>query len=124
MRTALASFLASLALTGAGFAVAESIEMPSGLSGYLHEVIMDESAETFRFRFVAPEFSKAGELEIVAADLEHLCAEIALPEVSEGAQIIISLADQPSEFGVAAPNVIQVFEAFRSESGRCIWEEF
>ena len=120
----LASFLASLALTGAGFAVAEPIEMPSGLSGYLHEVIADESADIFRFRFVAPEFSKAGKLEIVAADLEHLCAEIALREVSEGAQIIISLADQPSEFGVAAPNVIQVFEAFRSESGRCIWEEF
>ena len=124
MRTALASFLASLALTGAGFAVAEPIEMPSGLSGYLHEVIADESAAIFRFRFVAPEFSKAGELENVAADLEQLNAENSIPEESEGAQIIISLADQPSEFGVAAPNVIQVFEAFRSESGRCIWEEF
>ena len=116
--------MATLALAGASFAAADPIEMPSGLTGYLHEVIADESAELYRFRFVAPEFSKSTGLEIVAADLEHLCDEIAVSDVSDGAQIIISLADQPTEFGVAAPNVTQVFEAFRAESGRCIWEEF
>ncbi|MEM7598884.1 MAG: DUF6497 family protein [Pseudomonadota bacterium] len=115
---------AGLISAGAAFAAAERVEMPSGLTGYLHEVIADESAGLYRFRFVAPAFSVAAALEVVAADLDHLCAEIALPEVPEGGQIIVSLADQATEFGVANPDVTQVFEAYRAENGRCMWEEF
>ncbi|MEO0752579.1 MAG: DUF6497 family protein [Pseudomonadota bacterium] len=117
----MAGLTSALAASGAAGA---DVEMPSGLTGHLQEIIVDDAAARYRFRFVAPAFSTGAGLETVAADLDHLCAEIALSEVPEGAQIIISLADQPSEFGVAAPNVTQVFEAYRAENGRCMWEEF
>ncbi|MEO0371023.1 MAG: DUF6497 family protein [Pseudomonadota bacterium] len=108
----------------AAFAAADVVEMPSGLTGFLQEVVEGEGGDLFRFRFVAEAFSKEAGLEVVTADLEHLCAEIAVSEVPEGARIVVSLADQPTEFGVASPGVAQVFEAFRAENGRCIWEEF
>ncbi|MEM6589786.1 MAG: DUF6497 family protein [Pseudomonadota bacterium] len=109
---------------GAAFAAADVVEMPSGLTGFLQEVVEEEGGDLFRFRFVAEAFAKDVGLEIVAADLEHLCSKFAVSEVPEGARIVVSLADQPSEFGVANPGVTQVFEAFRAENGRCIWEEF
>ncbi len=109
---------------GAAFAAADGVEMPSGLSGYLQEIVEDEGGNLYRFRFVADAFSKSVGLEVVTADLEHLCAEFAAPQVPEGARIVVSLADKPTEFGVASPGVAQVFEAFRAENGRCIWEEF
>ena len=124
MQIALASSAAILISAGTVHASADDVVLPSGLTGYLHEVITDEATGRYRYRFVAPEFSTEAALEVVSADLDHLCAEIALPEVPEGGQIIVSLANEPSDFGVAAPNITQVFEAYRAENGRCMWEEF
>ena len=60
------------------------------------------------------------------ADLEHLCNAYALPKIADNTgpkpnQIIISLADKPSKFGQFDADVTQVFEAYRVESGACIW---
>jgi hypothetical protein len=38
--------------------------------------------------------------------------------------VIVSLADRESEFGIYDEAVTQVFEAYRVEGGRCIWEMF
>ncbi len=109
---------------------AAEVTLPSGLVGYLQEVITQPgtSAPTYRYRYVAPDFSRPGDLTTVVVDLEYLCAEKALPDLpedaSDGTRIIVSLADQPTEFGVATPEATQVFEAFRVENGRCMWEEF
>jgi hypothetical protein len=121
-----------LTIASPSFVIAgnDAIVLPSGLVGYLQEVVTQNTGggAIYRYRFVAPDFSNAGELETITADLEHLCAEEALPNLpntaADGTQIVVSLSDAPSEFGVATPEVRQVFEAFRVENSRCIWEEF
>lgn len=110
----------------------EAVRLPSGIEVYLQEMLWDRPGEglAYRFRFVSPEFSNEGaELENVQADLDYLCQSFALPRVSNDvgpipSQIIVSLADKPSEFGVFDESVAQVFEAYRVENDSCIWEAF
>lgn len=113
-----------------GGAEEERLVLPSGLEAGLQEVLQEEGggAPVLRFRFVAPGLDRAAGLEVVSADLEHLCNAYALPNAPDaeatGATIIVSVGDGPSEFGVADPDVVQVFEAYRVENGLCIWEVF
>ena len=57
-----------------------------------------------------------------------LCETHALPRISnigpQPGQVVVSLADRESEFGVYDETVTQVFEAYRIEDGRCTWEMF
>ena len=119
--------LTGIATSGQAGVNLDPVVMPSGLVSYLHEVIEEDGA-VFRFRFVAPDFTNVLGLEAVTADLEYLCAQAAVPTLperaGEEARVIVSLADAPSDFGIANPSVTQVFEAFRVENGTCIWEVF
>ena len=130
MRTfgAITALLGVLASAAQAEAKEEPLVLPSGLEAILQEVIEDPSQPTYRFRYVAQDFDNQDGLEIVSADLDYLCAEHALPALSarlpDGVQIVVSLADMPSPFGVYDPAVTQVFEAYRVEDGRCIWEAF
>lgn len=129
-------FIAALVAAGAAAAQeatqeATPVVLPSGLEARLQEVLRqpaDGGAPVLRFRFVAPGLDRSVPFETIAADLEHLCTEIALaraPEAeAEGARIVVSLGDKPSRYGVPAPDVTQVFEAYRVQDGRCIWEVF
>lgn len=109
---------------------AATIVLPSGLKAAFHEMLWNEPGEglTYRFRFVAPALRTTGDVETVTADLQFLCTRYALPKIAGTGplpgQVIISLADKPSEFGTFNPDVIQVFEAFDVRSGACIWEMF
>lgn len=109
---------------------ADRLSLPSGLEVELQEMLREHSGEglVYRFRFLAPEFKQTDDVERVVADLEHLCSQFALPRLADTGplpgQIIVSLADKPSEFGKYDPAVLQVFEAFRVEDGGCIWEVF
>ena len=96
----------------------EPLILPSGLKATLQERLTDrlDGEPAHRFRFVAPAFKGVGDVfEQVWDDLEYLCTNYALPRLAEDqttpGQVIISLADRPSEFGVADPSVFQVFEA-------------
>ncbi|WP_272009398.1 DUF6497 family protein [Roseovarius sp. ZX-A-9] len=107
------------------------LALPSGLNARLQEVLTDRPGEglVYRFRFVAEGFiPEAGQLETVLGDLTYLCTEYALTRISDigpqPRQIIISLADKETEFGVADPTARQVFEAFAVEENTCIWELF
>ncbi|SLN64535.1 hypothetical protein PEL8287_03559 [Roseovarius litorisediminis] len=109
----------------------QGILLPSGLEAELQEMLWNEpgSGLVYRFRFVAPAFKGGdGDFDQLRADLEYLCNEYALARLSNlgpvPRQVIISLADRPSEFGVADPNVTQVFEAYSIENDTCIWEMF
>jgi len=109
----------------------ERLALPSGLVAGLQEALREEGADgraVLRFRYVAPAFTRDMPLEEIAADLEHLCNVDALerlPEAGgEGARIVVSLADRAGEFGVIDRDRAQVFEAYRVENGRCIWEVF
>lgn len=121
--------LASASVVAA--ADAQEIALPSGLVAHLQEMLWDRPGGglVYRFRFVAPEFSTSEQdFDVTRTDLEHLCNAFALPKVSnigpEPSQIVISLADKESEFGVIDPDVMQVFEAYSVQDGACIWEVF
>lgn len=129
MAAYLALFVAQAPLVGAS--EKDQVVLPSGLKTHLQEMLWDRPGGglVYRFRFVAPEFSTDGmDFDILRADLEHLCNEFALPRLAnvgpEPGQVIISLADRESEFGIFDPDVAQVFEAYSVENGSCIWEVF
>ena len=117
----------ALLLGSAAAAQEEALRLPSGLEARVLEVITNERAGgglVYRFRYVADGFSAgAGRLDAIAADLAWLCETHALPRVSDMGpqprQLVISLADRASEFGVHDPAVTQVFEAYRPAEGRC-----
>jgi Family of unknown function (DUF6497) len=109
------------------------IPVPSGQTVHLLDVIHNEpGAEglTVRFRFIAPAIAPGGgvDFETAAADMAHLCEAWALPRLAVTGpapqQIIISLAAAPVEFGMAAPEVTQFFEAYTPDGATCIWEPF
>jgi hypothetical protein len=108
----------------------ERLVLPSGLEAGLQEVVSNQPGQglTYRFRFVAPEFTGKEEFESIMADLEYLCMSYAIPRLPQigpqPRQVVISLADRATEFGVFDPDAAQVFEAYRIEDGTCIWEVF
>ncbi|HBB83555.1 MAG TPA: hypothetical protein DC031_09835 [Sulfitobacter sp.] len=108
-----------------------AIDVPSGQAIDLQEVLVEDlGGETWlRFRFVAPQIAKGPDAiayDLAAPDMEHLCAAVALPYMTEhalaGQVIVVSLADRVVEFGAADPDATQYFEAFRAQDGTCIWE--
>ncbi len=106
-----------------------ALDIPSGQSITLHEVLTDTVAneDWVRFRFIAPEITRDGDYEQTANDMTHLCDETAIPYLTEykltADVIVISLADRETEFGQADPDAIQFFEAFRVQDNTCIWED-
>lgn len=113
---------------------AELIAVPSGMRVTFHDMIANRPGAaglTYRFRFIAPDIARdRGEVDLmqVLEDIDVLCRDQALPMIAGGgpvpAQIIITLSDRPTEFGVPTPEATQIFEAYRIEDGACIWEEF
>lgn len=120
----------------AGPAMAQGlIPVPSGQPVTLQDVIWNEPGPaglTARFRFVAPEIAQDGgsiDFDTAVEDMDHLCNTYALPRTQtitgpRPAQVVISLADRPVDFGVMAPEATQFFEAYRIENGACVWEAF
>ena len=115
----------------AGSCVAQDV--PSGQPISLHEVLIDNvnNESWLRFRFIAPRIARAdGDITYgdAALDMEHLCASFVLPYLSEydlnSDMIVISLADQKTEFGDTNPDATQFFDAFRVKNMACIWEAF
>lgn len=107
-----------------------SLLLPSGLSAYLHEMLWDRPGGglVYRFRFVAEDFTGKEDFEKQSEDLEFLCNDYAIDKLADigpkPSQIVISLADKPSEFGKYEPDVEQIFESFSVEDGACIWDIF
>jgi hypothetical protein len=109
------------------------IAAPSGLVLKLQDVVWNAPGPdglTLRFRFVAPALAGASEETIASTsdDMLWLCQTYALPRVpSTGprpAQIVISVADRELPFGEAAPDALQLFEAYTLTDGECVWSVF
>ncbi|MEM6305793.1 MAG: DUF6497 family protein [Pseudomonadota bacterium] len=110
---------------------AAAFDVPSGQPIELQEVLIDEveSGTWLRFRFIAPDIARGGgsmTYETSEPDMQHLCDSFALPYMKDfdltAQMIVISLADRPTEFGLADPDATQFFEAYRPEGTACIWE--
>lgn len=127
-----AVILPALVLGLAAAAQEEALRLPSGLEARFFEVLTDRPAGgglIYRFRYVSEAFDADPEhLAALDDDLLWLCERHALPRISnigpQPGQVVISLADRESAFGVYDPDVMQVFEAYRPEGGACIWEMF
>ncbi|MFW2544592.1 DUF6497 family protein [Primorskyibacter sp. 2E107] len=129
---------AGLGLCGAVAACADTgtaqealVAVPSGLDVRFHDLIWDEpgSGLTYRFRFLAPQIAEGEtEYETVAADMEALCTEYALPRLAgtgpQPGRIVITLMSEPVEFGVMTPDAVQFFESYSVDGAVCIWEAF
>lgn len=111
-----------------------AIPVPSGQHVEWMETIWGQPGPaglTVRFRFLAPAIAREGggmPADLIGQDMQHLCDHYALPRIADTgprpAQIIISLASAPVEFGVADPAVTQFFEAYSPAGGACQWEAF
>ena len=125
---------AVVGLVRAGFAsLSVAQDVPSGQSITLHEVLIDavNDESWLRFRFIAPRIARAGgdiTYGDAAADMEYLCASVAVPYMSEyelqSDLIVISLSDQETEFGATNQDATQFFDVFRVKNETCIWEAF
>ena len=128
----IAAYLTPLWLATAAWAAGHDIAVPSGQAIAFHEMIRDRPGGdlTVRFRFIAPDIANdaAPDYEVVERDMAHLCQKFVLPQLAEAdevpGQIVISLADQITEFGQPAPQATQFFEAYSIAEGQCIWEPF
>lgn len=108
-------------------------DVPSGQQVMLHEVLVDAQDTTtyLRFRFLAPQIAEGPEkvtFDVAGDDMMHLCNVLALPYIAqhslEGDKIVITFMDRITVFGQPDPDAIQYFEAFDTEDGACMWDEF
>ncbi len=118
------TFAIILALV-AGPAWASEFAVPSGRTFALYDVRIDD--DLGRFRFVLPEIATGATFADVVDDIEYVCAQIAVPALTQAnssvTQLVISVSAEEVPFGEAT-QVIQYFQPFRREGDACIWEEF
>ena len=123
-------FILTTLVTATG---SSALELPSGQSVTLSEVLIDRVADEdwLRFRFVAPAIARTNGTvgyADAAADFAVLCADLARPYMAEqglSAQVVvISLMDRPVPFGQSDPDATQFFEAYRIEDDACVWQAF
>jgi len=118
-------------LTGsAGADEAPAIDLPSGVSVTLLDVITHIPGQglTYRFRFLAPHIAQGPDYATVAPDMQFLCDSHALPRLANIGpvpnQIVITMLDRLVDFGEISPDAIQFFEAYRPDSDACVREDF
>jgi hypothetical protein len=113
---------------------AAPVPVPSGQTITWIDTIHDAPGPeglTIRFRFLAPAIARNGGTigpEIAADDMLALCRDYVLPRLPVTgpvpAQVIVSLADRPVEFGAPDPEATQFFEAYSIADGDCVVEFF
>lgn len=107
------------------------VAVPSGQTVAHFDTRIEADTQTYRFRFWAPDIASPltrPSFSALSADLEALCAEFAVKNIAQdaapNAMIVVSMSAEQIEFGTSAPDVEQVFEAFRIRDGACILEPF
>lgn len=104
------------------------IAVPSGQPLSFLEFLSEDEGEIVRFRFLAPQIGEAFSYADVMGDFQVICDEQIIPVLDTNAltprQIVLSMSAVDIPFGEDAPDVLQFFELFSAENGRCIWEEF
>ena len=104
---------------------AREFVVPSGRVLTLFDVIIEP--DMGRFRFVLPEIATGVEFEDIVDDLDYVCAQVALPALTQAgsdvSQLVISVSAAEVPFGEAT-EIVQYFQPFHREGDACIWEEF
>lgn len=115
----------------AGEAAAQDIAVPSGVAITLYDVILEETPQVARFRFVSAAIDPAGEgrgFADLVDDLQYLCETVVVPSLAAngwtGEDVILSVASQETEFGVFVEGITQFFQPYQIKEGACAWTEF
>ena len=125
--------LAGALMSGAATArvLEETPTVPSGNEIFLQEILFetrDDASRVARFRYIMPLIRQGVEFADIEEDFFHLCIGVAVPYLAnEGEtvdQVIISMSDRETDFGVLDTLATQYFEAFTVKDGICIWEGF
>ncbi|PSL22077.1 DUF6497 family protein [Shimia abyssi] len=123
--------VALLATTAMAGVLDEVPAVPSGNEIYFQEILFDardDGSRVARLRYVMPLIRQGVEFAEIEEDFFHLCIGVAVPYLAtEGEtvdQVIISMSDRETEFGVLDALATQYFEAFIVKDGTCIWEGF
>ncbi len=108
--------------------------VPSGQAVTLQDIIwnsMGPDGPLARFRFLAPAIARDGgtvDFDAAAADLAHLCQNVALPELAQRGgmpvRVAVSMGDRAVVFGESDPEATQYFEMFQIDGDTCVWEAF
>lgn len=99
--------------------------MPSGRVLTLFDVILED--DLGRFRFLLPDIAVDVAFEDIVDDLDYVCAQVALPALTQAgsdvSQLVISVSAAEVTFGEAT-EIVQYFQPFRRDGDACIWEEY
>jgi len=105
--------------------MAQEIAVPSGRVLTLFDVIVEQDMS--RFRFVLPDIAEGVEFEDIVDDLDYVCAQVALPALTQAgsdvSQLVISVSAAEVPFGEPT-EIVQYFQPFHRDGDACIWEEF
>jgi len=118
------------ALLGAAPAAAQDVDVPSGIGVRLFDVILEDTAQLARFRFVAPAIGGAAPVAFadVADDFQYLCDALVIPGLDangwDAKEVVISLASQELPFGTTSAEIAQYFQPFSVQDNTCIWEDY
>jgi hypothetical protein len=117
-------------LLGATPVAAQDITVPSGLDVRLFDVILEDTQQLARFRFVAPAIGGATPIAFseVADDFQYLCDALVIPGLDangwDAKEVVISLASQELPFGTTSAEIAQYFQPFSVQDNTCIWEDY
>ncbi|ETX29516.1 hypothetical protein RISW2_23555 [Roseivivax isoporae LMG 25204] len=105
-----------------------TVALPGGQPASILETLAEEGG-VYRLRLVVPALADlVGAPADLSAAMDMACTDIALPALADAApapaRIVVSMSEIPTEFGIANPGVLQVFEAYTVDGDRCIWEPF
>ncbi|SHG43389.1 DUF6497 family protein [Cognatishimia maritima] len=122
----------SLVLATTAGALEERPAVPSGFEVTLQETrteTLQDGTAVLRLRFVMPQIGgDSASYVTVADDFASLCETVGMSTLAETGlavdQIVVSLSDRETAFGVANPDATQYFEVFTLENDTCIWEAF
>ena len=107
---------------------AQEVSVPSGIAVSLFDVILEEQAQTARFRFLVPAVGGDVAYADVLDDFDYLCNELAIPGLAangwDATDIVISMSEAEIPFGTVTADVTQFFQPFRVENDTCIWKDF
>ena len=112
-------------------ALAQEVEVPSGVAMTLYDVRLEEAPLLARFRFVSPTIDPEGEGRTfgdLVDDLQFLCEAVVMPSLAAnawtGTDVVLSVSSRETEFGIFDDSVTQFFQPYRIADGTCLWEEF
>lgn len=116
-------FLALALLAATGAVAQPALTLPSGSNVTPYDLIVEEGV--IRLRFISAglaqdEVGYRSDPLMLLQDMTYLCnLQVTADPPANDTEVVVTLMDQPLEFGVVDPSVTQYFEAFLIRDQEC-----